>query len=160
MKFRSRHQKRDTAQRPSTVAGALQTACKRVKGGWAVWMAKRTAGFSRRRWQVLLALFIVGFGGYSGYLTIAGFTGEGERAFSITPIKKPRHAPETGDDRNSSPQVSEAEYKRIRRFRLYMDSLARSPAGKSKHDSMVKHRPGLMDSVRFIEKYYEQLKNK
>ncbi|ULT38451.1 hypothetical protein KRR40_25400 [Niabella defluvii] len=56
--------------------------------------------------------------------------------------------------------MSEAEYSRIKRFRVYMDSLARSPAGRTLYDSIIYHRPGLMDSVRFIENYYQQLKQK
>ena len=57
-------------------------------------------------------------------------------------------------------EVSEAEYSRIKRFRVYMDGLARSPAGKTLYDSIIHHRPGLMDSVWFIENYYQQLKQK
>jgi len=41
-----------------------------------------------------------------------------------------------------------------------MDSLARSPSGKILYDSIISQRPGLMDSVRFIENYYQQLKQK
>jgi len=159
MKFLSRHKKQDEPRAPGTAAEGLRLAYKRVQYGWATWMARRTAGFSRRKWQVLLVLFMSGFGGYSLYLTVDGLTGKGESIFSITPIKKPRHATETGE-RNDSPQVSEAEYRRIRRFRLYMDSLARSPAGKAEYDSIIAQRPGLMDSVRFIEKYYGQFKNR
>jgi hypothetical protein len=35
-----------------------------------------------------------------------------------------------------------------------MDSLARSPSGKNLYDSITSQRPGLMDSVRFIEQLY------
>jgi hypothetical protein len=160
MKFLFRHKKQDEGQQPGRIAEGMQSAYRRVQGGWATWMARRTAGFSRRRWQVLLALFILGFGGYSLYLMVDGFTGKGDSIFSITPIRKPRHATETGNDRDNSPQVSGAEQQRIRRFRLYMDSLARSPAGKAEYDSIIAQRPGLMDSVRFIEKYYGQFKNR
>lgn len=159
MKFLFRHKKQEKRQQPGIVAKGVQSAYQRVQGSWATWMARRTAGFSRRKWQVLLVLFILGFGGYSLYLTVDGLTGKGETLFSVTPIRKPRHATETGDG-NDNPQVSGAEYQRIQRFRLYMDSLARSPTGKAAYDSIIAQRPGLMDSVRFIGKYYGQFKNR
>ena len=40
-----------------------------------------------------------------------------------------------------------------------MDSLARSPSGRKLYDSIVAARPGLMDSVRYIEKEYQNFKN-
>ena len=76
------------------------------------------------------------------------------------PIKKLKHATETGEPPIEAAEVSEAEYSRIKKFRMYMDSLARSPSGKILYKSITRHRPGLMDSVRFIENYYQQLKQK
>ncbi|ULT42924.1 hypothetical protein KRR40_05095 [Niabella defluvii] len=88
------------------------------------------------------------------------FYGQKDNSITITPIKKPKHATETGETKTDAAEVSEAEYSRIKNFRVYMDSLARSPSGKALYDSINNHRPGLMDSVRFIENYYQQLKQK
>lgn len=133
---------------------------KGVQGGWANWMMKRTENFSRRTWIVLLILFVFSTSTYSIYLTVSAFSGKKSRSITITPIKKPKHAVETGDAHTEATEVSGAEYARIKKFRVYMDSLAQSPSGKNLYDSITSHRPGLMDSVRFIENYYQQLKQK
>jgi len=144
------------ASKGSLAAGILY---KPIQSAWAAWMARRTAGFTRSTWQVLLSLFVVLFGGYSLYLAVNGFTARQAKSISITPIKIPRHATQTGDTPKAAPQLSEAGYSRIRQFRIYMDSLARSPTGKVTYDRIIKCRPGLMDSVRFIENQYQLLKN-
>ncbi len=41
--------------------------------------------------------------------------------------------------------------KRIRQFRKYMDSLSQSKSGSVLRDSILKARPGLMDSIRRLE---------
>ncbi len=41
-----------------------------------------------------------------------------------------------------------------------MDSLSADPSGKRIYDSIQQYRPGLMDSIRQIEDYYQQLKDK
>lgn len=158
MKFLFRKKKQDTGEQPSIVAKGLQSGYKYLRNGWAAWMTKRTAGFSRRTWKTLLALFIIFYGSYSIYLAASAFSSKEKKSFSITSIKKPKHATETDEDNTALPQVAEAEYRRIKRFRAYMDSLARSPSGKIIYDSITKSRRGLMDSIKLVENYYEQLK--
>lgn len=123
-------------------------------------MEKRTESFSRGNWTLLLILFVLLTGGYSTYLLVSSFTEKAGKAFTITPIRKPGHLTETGDAKADALPVSETEYRRIHKFRMYMDSLARSPSGKAIYDSITFRRPGLMDSVRYIDNYYQQLKNK
>jgi hypothetical protein len=159
MKFSIRNNRHDVEQKVSKGSLADGILYKRIRSAWAAWMARRTAGFTRSTWRVLLSLFVVLFGGYSVYLAVNGFTTKQAKSISITPIKIPRHATQTGDTPKVAPQLSEAGYSRIKQFRIYMDSLALSPTGRATYDSIIKHRPGLMDSVRFIETYYQPLKN-
>lgn len=149
-----------TASEPNALALGMQAGFKRLQDGWAKWMTKHTAKFSRRTWMVLLILFVLSTATYNVYLAATSFTGEKGGAITITPIKKPKHATEAGDANTGAALVSEAEYDRIQKFRMYMDSLARSPSGKILYDSITHQRPGLMDSVWFIENYYQQLKTK
>ena len=123
-------------------------------------MMKRTEKFSRCTWIVLLVLFVLSVSTYSVYLAVNSFIGKAGNSITITPIKKPKHATETGEVNKEAVEVTEAEYSRIKKFRMYMDSLAQSASGKTLYDSITSHRPGLMDSVRFIENYYQQLKQK
>lgn len=50
--------------------------------------------------------------------------------------------------------MSKENYLKVHLFKEYMDSLARSATGKAVYDSILISRPGLMDSVRFIENNY------
>lgn len=143
----------------NAISKGMQVGYNRLQGGWANWMMKRTEKFSHRTWIVLLILFVLSTGTYSAYLAVSAFT-KGSNAITITPIKKLKQATETEDTPIEAVEISEAEYSRIKKFRVYMDSLARSPSGKVLYDSITRHRPGLMDSVQVIERYYQQLKNK
>lgn len=149
-----------TEPKLNALSKGIHTAYKRLQGGWANWMMKRTEKFSKRTWIVLLILFVLSFGSYSTYVGVSAFTNKRSKSITITPIKKPEHVTETGDANIETAEVSEAEYSRIKKFRMYMDSMARSPSGRILYDSITSHRPGLMDSVRFIENYYQQLKQK
>lgn len=160
MKLLQKRKPSVTEPKPNALSKGIDTAYKQLEGGWANWMMKRTENFSRRTWIVLLVLFVLSFGSYSAYVGVSAFTNKRSNPITITPIKKPAHVTETGDANIEASEVSEVEYSRIKKFRMYMDSLARSPSGKILYDSITSHRPGLMDSVRFIENYYQQLKQK
>ena len=47
--------------------------------------------------------------------------------------------------------LNTADEKRISRFKIYMDSLSREESGRMIHDSILKARPGLMDSISKLE---------
>lgn len=160
MKLFTKRKESNAAAKHNTISKDIRESYKRLQGGWANWMMKRTEKFSRRTWFVLLVFFVLFTSTYSVYLAINAFTGKTNHSISITPIKKLRHATETGETNSKAPEVSEAEHNRIKKFRVYMDSLARSPTGKALYDSITSQRPGLMDSVRFIENYYQQVKQK
>ena len=155
--FRKRTQ--DDPQQPGMLSKGFQIVYKHIQNKWAVWMAQRTGHFSRRTWMILLMLFVFAGGTSSIYIAMSSFTPGKGKAPPITPIKKPKHVIETGEAMVISTKLSEDEYSRIKKFRLYMDSLARSPGGQRIYDSIIASRPGLMDSVRFIEDYYQQLKH-
>ncbi len=146
--------------RPNAISGGIQKGYKCLQSGWANWMMRRTEKFSRRTWLVLLILFVLSTSTFSIYLAVNAVAGKSSRSIVITPIKKPKHALETGESNRESVEVSHAEYNRIKKFRAYMDSLVRSPSGKILYDSITNDRPGLMDSVRYIENYYQQIKQK
>ncbi|HQS33990.1 MAG: hypothetical protein ACYCZO_10515 [Daejeonella sp.] len=162
MKFLLKNKNRK-AQEPaveSKVAKGMQALYRNLQCTWATYMEKLTAKLSSGNWKIVLVLFVLLTGGYNAYLILNAFTQKEIKSFAVTPIKKPEHLTQTGDAKNGALQVSEAEYLRIRSFRIYMDSLLGSPSSKPVYDSITNNRPGLMDSVRFIENYYEQFKNK
>ncbi|MBW8334462.1 MAG: hypothetical protein K0M40_20775 [Prolixibacteraceae bacterium] len=134
----------------------IVSACLRLQTGWALWMGKRTQHLSRRTLLLLLVAFIGFAGGYSIYLIGQSFSGIQTNAFSVTPIKKPGFVRQTGETASPTDMnIDKPDYQRIVRFRGYMDSLTRSPAGKAVYDSILPSRPGLLDSARFIEEIYQ-----
>lgn len=138
------------------VLSQIVNFCLRLQNGWAQWMGRRTQHLTPKRMFLLLLTFTTLSGGYSIYLIGQSFSGNQPIAFSITPIKKLGYFQQTGD---AAPKkgmiISKTEFQRIIRFRGYMDSLTRSPAGKATYDSILLYRPGLPDSILLIEKIYQ-----
>lgn len=149
-----------STSQPTIFSKGLQAAYNRVQGGWVNWMRKRTEKFSRRTWIALVIVFVVSIGTYDAYLITSSITTKGHGSFFITPIQMPEHVTATGETGRVATGIADFEYNRIKRFRMYMDSLARSPSDKTQYDSITRQYPGLMDSLRFIENYYKQLKLK
>ena len=142
-------------------AASRYEACSRIKcivAAFIKWqrdVAKRMQLNAEKRTtrgkHVMLLLFCVLSVAYS----ICLLSGESFHSFSITPVTIPLYAGETGElQSKSSPIISEKEYQRIREFEVYMDSIARSPAGKKLYDSISVARAGLMDSIFLISKIY------
>lgn len=147
-------------ERKNLLKEKVNKGYQRLQSGWAQWMLRRTVGISPNKMRLILAAFVLVIGSYCAWLTYAGITGKSATFFSVTPIKKPSHTTTSDSLVTAMPKLSDSEYQRIRRFRGYMDSLAGSPTGKRMYDSIIRHRPGLMDSILYIEKYYGQHKNK
>lgn len=126
---------------------------------WTKWMEHRTENLNHNQWLLVLGLFVLLSGGYSSYLISTSVLSKGTMIFSITSIQKPITATPEGKNKPAF-VLTKKEYQKINRFRLYMDSLKRNPEGKVEYNKIILHRPGLMDSLDFIETYYRsQIKN-
>lgn len=152
--------KRENALHKTGISKVGLSLYRHVQRRWVSWMAKHTVNFSRRTWKLILILFMLFAGGYNAYLIVSGLLEKANKPFSLARIKKPGHVIESGDGRAGKLLLSQTEYARIRKFRIYLDSLARSPSGKVLYDSIAHSRPGLIDSVHFIERHYRQLEQK
>ena len=122
----------------------------------ANWLESKTAQLSRQSWIVILFSFTVVSSGCNIYLIVKSLSGAVTRTITVVPISKPINAVAFEDEiikRNVT--ITKTELERIVRFRRYMDSLARSPTGKKGYDNILKHRPGLLDSLTTIENYYQ-----
>lgn len=130
--------------------------CIRQQQRWAAFMQRQMECLSGRGKLIALFLFCLVAGSLSIYLIVSSLSGKSSASVSVSRIKAPLHTGKTGDENTRSAIViTKQEYQRIERFRHYMDSLARSPSGKPLYDSILKQRPGLMDSVAFIENLYQ-----
>ena len=126
----------------------------------ADWMQDKAERLPGKGKLAILLLFCLLAGGYSIYLVIAGIKGRNNFSLSITSIRKPTAIPPKERAKRNPSALIETDYLHVHRFKEYMDSLTRSEKGTIIYDSIVKARPGLMDSVLFIENIYQsQFKN-
>ncbi|MDT0641563.1 hypothetical protein RM553_01845 [Zunongwangia sp. F363] len=131
-----------------------------LQKAWAQWMSNKTKSISKRSVTISLFVFVSLTSSYCIYLGVHAITGKNKgSAFTVIPIQRPEHLTESEAIASPLPPVSKRDYSRIQKFRLYMDSLARSPTGRNIYDSIIATRPGLMDSVHYIEKQYQTIKN-
>lgn len=144
-------------QNPGNAPNSIIASCIRFLTEWAVWMQRTSRRLSLKTKIVMLLLFCLLAGSFSIYLIADSLLGrQANRTVKITPIKHPGYAKLSGNERTeASIVIDQREYQKIHRFRLYIDSLANTASGKRIRDSIFKQRPGLMDSIEFIENIYQ-----
>ncbi|WP_205514344.1 hypothetical protein [Longitalea arenae] len=117
----------------------------------------KTEGLSVTAKKLFLLAVCLVFGGMSLYLVVKPFWHPSKPDSSLKPqaISVPEHANKTGDE-NLHPRmlVTEEDMKEVWNFKRYMDSLKSSVNGKSLYDSILRARPGLMDTVGMLEELY------
>lgn len=127
-----------------------------IEDKWAKKMSSITSRLSERMLICLLALFVVLAGGACFYSISKSFSNATSLDIKIIRITKPVDAFEKSFGTIGRPLPSSRnEFKRVIDFKMYLDSLGRSPTGRTVYDSIDKYRPGLMDSLIFIENYYK-----
>lgn len=90
------------------------------------------------------------------YLVIKSFFGNHPANLSIEAIRVPKQLTHNENRRIiPSKGVSKDEIEKIKKFRDYFDSLAKNNSGRRIYDSILKHRPGLIDSLSIIENLYK-----
>lgn len=138
------------------IAKSIVNRCLQWQRRWADWMQDKTESLSGKGKVIVLLLFSLVVGGYSIYLITVSVFGEQNYALSVTSIKTPQYLSRSGGERlTAASGINKKDYRKVHRFKEYMDSLARSPTGKPIYDSILISRPGLMDSVAFIENSYQ-----
>lgn len=151
---------RKEKQRPNAftdrVAAGIVTKCIRVQSKWADYMQRRSERLSQNAKKWWLGLFCLFSVGCSIFLMIKSFTGTSKKNLSVAPIHVPIHSIQTGEENTRSFHlITTEEFERIARFHHYVDSLERSASGAKTRDSLLSLRPGLMDSIRILEKLYQ-----
>jgi hypothetical protein len=93
------------------------------------------------------------------YLTIRNFGSSPENFHSITAI---RALQTIGQKEVVQPSIGigKEQFKKIQQFRFYIDSLASDKSGKAILDSILKIRPGLIDSLTALETKHQLQKSK
>lgn len=123
---------------------------------WANYLNKKAGKYNKRSKQICLALFCLLAGGSSICIAIRAVESPSGKLRGEK-MSVPGYA--MGSDTVSAFQptavLTEKQYRNIQRFKKYMDSLQTTKAGKVKYDSILTSRPGLTDSIDFIEQVYQ-----
>ncbi len=154
---------KDTGNTNAAQEGAanhIVSVCIRLQQKWAGFMQRYTERLTRNGKLIILCLFCLTAGSLSLYLIASNVMNRKVSSFNVAHLKTSPFVGKSGDENTKSVVIiSKTEYEKIKGFRLYMDSLARSPSGKKRYNSILSQRPGLMDSILLIENIY-QLQNK
>lgn len=149
--------------KPSVMYGVFQKmgeAVERRQRKAADYLNRKVALFSRKQLTCGLVLFCLVFGGISGFAiwhSLHSSPGD----LPIQPVKVPAHSVLQRGGLPDETTLTNRQTERLRQFRLYLDSLQQTQSGKVIYDSIARYRPGLLDSLAFIEKvYHQQLKTK
>ena len=144
---------------------AVAETRQKVAGRIALWMAKLQTAFAtymdrkinplpvkQKRWLLFGFCFLLSL--YCLSLLLAPFTTERKKVtIKVEPIQFAK--PQQKEKQHSAVFIPKEQYNRIHAFKLYLDSLAESKTGRRLYDSIVGSRPGLMDSLKMIEAYYQ-----
>jgi hypothetical protein len=154
------HKKPKEKQSPNPIAdkvvASIVTKCIRAQEKWANYMQRKTEGLSHKAKMYCLLLFCLLSVVCSFYLIFESFTGTSKQSLGFAPINVPIHSTQTGEEATRSFHlITKKEFERIARFHHYVESLGRSVSGAKIRDSLLSMRPGLMDSIRVIEKLYQ-----
>jgi hypothetical protein len=103
------------------LANNIVSASIRFQQSWADFMQRHTERLSRNGKLIILSLFCLTAGSLSIYLIASSVTSHKASSFTVIHLKKPPYAVKSGDeDTKALVIVSEAEYEKVRRFRLFM----------------------------------------
>jgi|GEM_PF-621133 len=147
--------------KPSVMYGIFQKmggAVENRQRQAADFLNRKTAPLNRKQLIWGLVAFCLVFGSSSAY-TIWHSLHSSAEAIRIQPMTVPGHTILPGSEQPDETELTGQELNRIRWFRHFLDSLQQSESGKLVYDSLARHRPGLLDSLAFIERAYQlQLK--
>jgi hypothetical protein len=128
-----------------------------IRDKWAKKMSLLTSDLSKQSLVFYLILFIIITGSICLYNVYSAFSSKGHKQKSIGIRVNSEHLIVTKSslDRTNETVLPKGEFENITSFSIYLDSLKQSEGGRKIYDSIKNNRPGLLDSLLFIENYYK-----
>jgi hypothetical protein len=149
--FKKRKKEPGTIDGDNKVAGYVANGLLKMQAGWAGWMQRQSEKLGTRGKKIALIACCLFTMSYSTIVIIKGIQGKTKVNVTSKQVIKPPIAipdePETG--------LSKPELNSLKKFRQYLDSLKTDTEGRKVYDSLVKARPGLIDSLAFVEDIYQ-----
>ena len=123
---------------------------------WAGLMQRITERFSLQTKKIGLLTATITTCLYSLFIIAQSIVSKPKQSIPVSKIQMPQHIISNGDIRHPEYSlIPEKEYRKIIRFHQYMDSLGKTTNGRKIADSILKNRPGLLDSTLELKKLYE-----
>ena len=119
----------------------------------ADYLNSKTATISRRKIKAFLIVFCIISAVGSAYIIIRALQKK-HTDYTVTPIAVPNHVEQNNPVLEDTAIVQAVM--RIEHFKHWLDSLHQR--GSPLYDSITQARPGLIDSIHFIEQYYSSKK--
>ena len=139
------------------VDGYVQLLYQKAMGIWAEWMGRQSLRLGRRGLIAAFAAVTLAFGACCLLLIFSGgkifYTIEPSQPDAVKTIRAPSAAIYTGTSPDTLTMMQ------VKAFRSYMDQLEASQKGRKTRDSILKARPGLIDSIRIVESMYNNKKD-
>jgi len=131
----------------------LSLAVNRRAHKWADYLNGKAAKWDARKLKTVLVLLGVLWMAGSVFVAWQAIQSK-QKAYAVNSITVPRHVEQHGIAINDTAVMQAVS--RIEHFKHWLDSLHQraSPV----YDSIVQVRPGLVDSILFIEQYYSSKK--
>ena len=136
------------------VAAKVAKLLLKIQVKFSEFMSACVSKVSPKRLRLLLVVFCLLGGGFSTYLITGSIFQDKIGGFKIENINVPK-VYDGGNNLRSEQVVDEEIYKAIERFDEYMDSLRGSQMGLEIRDSILKLRPGLLDSLELLKQIYK-----
>jgi len=150
MKCRTKNE--GSSPRIDKMASLLATFLRKVQEKWAICMAKWTAPLSKRALQFIMILYCLLFGGASLFAFLDVFRQNAPTLIKPATLTVPKYYKQPGVVLTPLLTPQDREY--INRFKTHLDSLNSSLGGRAVYDSLLRERPGLLDSLRRIEDFF------
>jgi hypothetical protein len=155
MFWQKKKQEVDKASVADRAAAGIARMIVKTQMAFARLMGRRTAHFQRRSKVVFLIIVCFAFGGLSLRAIVTAFNADVGDNLRPDEVRVPKYYNKTGEENGGSKRlVNPQTIEKIKSFRRYTDSLRRSPDGRMLYDSMLRTRPGLMDSVALLEELF------
>lgn len=149
--------------KPSVMYGVFQKIGSSIESRQrkvADYLNAKAENFSRKQLIIGFTCFVLLFGGSAAAVIWQAFR-RPAATVRVKSIVIPDHILIPEQESHKEQALTRTEINHIRSFRLYLDSLQQTGNGKTVYDSIARHRPGLLDSLAFLEEVYnEQLKTR
>lgn len=131
----------------------ISKAINRKAHAWADYLNIKATKWSARKLKTMLVVLGGLWMAGSAFVVWHAMQSKG-KAYAVTSVSIPRHVEQQKMPANDTAIVGAVN--RIEHFKHWLDSLQQR--GSPVYDSIVRARPGLIDSISFIEQYYSSKK--